>query len=299
MPGAVIVVAGLVDDEDVYRCAEIARELAAASDGYTVEVLPMLEPDWEVYLAAAKCELGGAATAHARSPLVLLHAGGVERYVGNLAALDALAAAHLGRLAAPTADAHLLREAARNGFVDLLRKTGSQFAFLDIQFGKEKPKKVVIELFVDVCPKTCEVFRKLCTGEDGQHASGARLHYRGSPFHRVVKGAWVQSGDVLHGSGNGQAGDVFADETFAVQFDAPGIVAMANSGPHTNSTQFFITQGPLPYLDKQAVAFGRVVSGIKVLRFLDRVETANERPFEDVKIHDSGEVNLASGFGIH
>jgi cyclophilin family peptidyl-prolyl cis-trans isomerase len=104
---------------------------------------------------------------------------------------------------------------------------------------------------------------------------------------------------VLCGSGDGQAGETFADETFAVKFDAPGVIAMANSGPHSNATQFFITQGALPYLDRQAVAFGRVVSGIKVLRFLDRVETLNERPVEEVKIHDSGEVNLASGFGIH
>lgn len=88
----------------------------------------------------------------------------------------------------------------------------------------------------------------------------ARLNYKGSPFHRVVRDAWVQGGDILTGAGDGGVsiyGEVFGDESFAVDLNESGILAMANDGPHTNGSQFLVTLAPQPWLNYKVVGFGR------------------------------------------
>lgn len=88
----------------------------------------------------------------------------------------------------------------------------------------------------------------------------ARLSYKLSPFHRVVRDGWVQGGDIVSGSGDGGVsiyGDAFGDETFTIKFDEAGVLAMANDGPHTNGSQFLVTLAPQPWLDHKVVGFGR------------------------------------------
>lgn len=92
------------------------------------------------------------------------------------------------------------------------------------------------------------------------HAPICRLCYKGSPFHRVVRDAWVQGGDILSGAGDGGCsvyGETFGDESFAVKLNESGVLAMANDGPHTNSSQFLVTLAPQPWLNHKVVGFGR------------------------------------------
>ena len=162
-----------------------------------------------------------------------------------------------------------------------------------------------MELYNRTCPKSAAKFRALCTGqlrtvdvEKGGETRAVKLHYRGCPFHRVLPGAFVQAGDVVDGAGDSAAGDYLADESFAVPFDRPGLLAFANDGPHRNNTQFYITLGPLEWLQKRSVAFGRVVKGMDAVRQVAGLKCVNERPVETTLVANCNVVNLKDGFGL-
>merc|ERR1712072_297620 len=104
--------------------------------------------------------------------------------------------------------------------------------------------KVVCELHWDVVPKTCENFRALCAGDTGRKAStGHPLHFKGSKFHRIIPGFMCQGGDFTRGNGTGGEsiyGEKFRDENFIHKHTGPGVLSMANAGPNTNGSQFFL-----------------------------------------------------------
>jgi peptidyl-prolyl isomerase G (cyclophilin G) len=153
----------------------------------------------------------------------------------------------------------------------------------------------VFELFDDICPKTCENFRCLTTGEKGVgKQTGKALHYKGVLFHRIVRNFMIQAGDFSSNNGKGGEsiyGGTFEDENFEKRHDRPFLLSMANRGKNTNGSQFFITTRPTPHLDSIHVVFGHVLSGQDLIREIESLEIdKSSRPLEDVIISNCGQL---------
>ncbi|XP_031122615.1 peptidyl-prolyl cis-trans isomerase CYP63 [Ipomoea triloba] len=174
-------------------------------------------------------------------------------------------------------------------------KKKNPLVFFDVSFDGGPVQRIVMELFADIVPKTAENFRALCTGEKGIGIStGKPLHYKGCIFHRIIKGFMAQGGDFSKGNGTGGEsiyGGKFADENFKLDHSEPGLLSMANSGPSTNGSQFFITFKRQPHLDGKHVVFGKVVKGMDILKKMEQVGSADGKPSELVKIVDCGETS--------
>ena len=165
--------------------------------------------------------------------------------------------------------------------------------FLDVAIGMNPIGRIEISLDVTACPKTCENFRALCTGERFSSKTKRALHYAQSTFHRVIPGFMIQGGDFTRHNGTGGEsiyGDKFPDESFALSHDGPGVVSMANSGANTNNSQFFITLDATPHLDGKHVVFGKVLSGFDVARKIEAVGSASGTTREAVVITASGQL---------
>ncbi|XP_020115062.1 peptidyl-prolyl cis-trans isomerase CYP21-1 isoform X2 [Ananas comosus] len=166
--------------------------------------------------------------------------------------------------------------------------------YLDVDIDGQRAGRIVIGLYGEVVPKTVENFRALCTGEKGEGASGKPLHYKGTPFHRIIPGFMIQGGDVAQGDGKGGEsiyGGTFPDENFTIKHSHAGIVSMANSGPNSNGSQFFITTVKTFWLDGEHVAFGKVIQGMDVVYAIEGgAGTYNGKPRKKVVIVDSGEI---------
>ncbi|KAL4038622.1 hypothetical protein IC575_002244 [Cucumis melo] len=174
-----------------------------------------------------------------------------------------------------------------------MSKKKNPLVFLDVSIGGEPVQRIIIELFANVVPKTADNFRALCTGEKGIGKTTEKpLHYKGTFFHRIIKGFMAQGGDFSRGNGTGGEsvyGGKFSDENFKLKHDGPGILSMANSGPNTNGSQFFITFKPQPHLDGKHVVFGKVVMGMDVVKEIEQIGTADGKPGQPVKIVNCGE----------
>ncbi|XP_022988225.1 peptidyl-prolyl cis-trans isomerase CYP19-3-like [Cucurbita maxima] len=165
--------------------------------------------------------------------------------------------------------------------------------FFDILIGKMKAGRIVMELFADTTPKTAENFRALCTGEKGMGRSGKLLHYKGSTFHRIIPNFMCQGGDFTKGNGTGGEsiyGLKFADENFKMKHTGPGVLSMANAGPNTNGSQFFICTEKTPWLDGKHVVFGKVVDGYSVVKAMENVGSDSGSTKQTVVIEDCGQV---------
>lgn len=184
-----------------------------------------------------------------------------------------------------------------------MEKAKRPMCFLDIKIGEELEGRIIVELFSDVVPKTAENFRALCNGEKGIGPNtGVPLHFKGSRFHRVIKGFMVQGGDITAGDGTGGEsiyGLKFEDENFEMKHERKGMLSMANSGPNTNGSQFFITTTRTSHLDGKHVVFGKVVKGMGVVRSAEHVTTGEaDCPTVDVVIADCGEIPEGADFGV-
>ncbi|CAG2104645.1 unnamed protein product [Medioppia subpectinata] len=162
-------------------------------------------------------------------------------------------------------------------------------------------KSFFVELFTNVVPKTCENFRALCTGEMGVGSQGKPLHYKGSIFHRIIREFMVQCGDFTNFNGTGGQsiyGEKFEDENFELKHDKPGILSMANAGPNTNGSQFFITTVATPHLDGKHVVFGQVVRGLGVVKHLESVRTDGDVPLEKCVVSDCGQFKAGEDWNL-
>jgi len=155
---------------------------------------------------------------------------------------------------------------------------------MDVSIGGKPAGTIEFELFANTVPKTAKNFRVLCSGEKGED-----MRFAGSPFHRIIPGFMIQGGDFTNGNGTGGKsiyGEKFADENFDLKHTEAGLLSMANAGPNTNGSQFFITVAPTPWLDGKHVVFGKVIKGMDVVKEMEAQGSRSGRTKEPVTLDD-------------
>jgi cyclophilin family peptidyl-prolyl cis-trans isomerase len=158
--------------------------------------------------------------------------------------------------------------------------------FFEISANDQPLGKITMELYENVVPKTAENFRALCTGEKG-------FGFKGSIFHRVIPQFMLQGGDFTKQNGTGGKsiyGEKFADENFKIKHGGQGALSMANAGPNTNGSQFFITVAPTPWLDGKHVVFGRVTDGFDVAKKVEALGSETGKPSKKITITNCGQL---------
>jgi peptidylprolyl isomerase len=162
--------------------------------------------------------------------------------------------------------------------------------FFEISIEGKVAGKIVMGVFGKKTPKTAENFMTICRGSDKKDKS---LTYAGSPFHRVIPNFMLQGGDITRGDGTGGKsiyGEKFNDENFDLKHTIPGVLSMANAGPNTNGSQFFITTVATPWLDGRHVVFGQVIEGMDLVKQIEALGSDSGRTSKKIVISKSGEV---------
>ena len=187
----------------------------------------------------------------------------------------------------PADKKHLTRLCRRHcRFSPLAAAMVNPTVFFDITADDEPLGRVSFELFADKVPKTAENFRALSTGEKG-------FGYKGSSFHRIIPGFMCQGGDFTRHNGTGGRsiyGEKFEDENFILKHTGPGILSMANAGPNTNGSQFFICTAKTEWLDGKHVVFGKVKEGMNIVEAMEHFGSRNGKTSKKITISDCGQL---------
>merc|ERR1712072_650796 len=158
--------------------------------------------------------------------------------------------------------------------------------FFDVTKNGAPLGRITFKLYDDVVPKTARNFRELCTGEHG-------FGYKGSSFHRVIPDFMLQGGDFTRGNGTGGKsiyGEKFADENFKLRHTEPYLLSMANAGPGTNGSQFFITTVACPWLDGKHVVFGKVIEGQELVKSIEKLGSGSGKTQQKIEISAAGQL---------
>ncbi|KAG0152343.1 hypothetical protein CROQUDRAFT_649729 [Cronartium quercuum f. sp. fusiforme G11] len=163
----------------------------------------------------------------------------------------------------------------------------NQNCFFEVTANGQPLGRIEFELYDADVPLTARNFRELCTGQNG-------YGYCESIFHRIIPGFMLQGGDFTKHNGTGGRciyGEKFKDENFIHKHTVPGLLSMANAGPNTNGSQFFITTVATSWLDGKHVVFGRVVSGMDVVKSMEKFGNSSGKTSQTIKIVKCGTVN--------
>ena len=163
----------------------------------------------------------------------------------------------------------------------------SHHVMIDVTIGGKDSGRITVGLLGDKVPATSLNFAAMC--DQNQTVAGKKHPFKGSSFHRVIPNFMLQGGDFTKGNGTGGAsifGEKFKDENFEYKHDKPGILSMANAGPNTNGSQFFITTVKTPWLDGRHVVFGEVIEGMEVVKKVEAVGSRSGRTSQKVMIKD-------------
>jgi cyclophilin family peptidyl-prolyl cis-trans isomerase len=164
------------------------------------------------------------------------------------------------------------------------------YPYFDVEINDENVGRIIFQMLDDEAPKTCRNFRHLC-GKNILNNS-KRPSYQGVPFHRIIKDFMIQGGDITNGDGTGGYsiyGEKFEDENLTMEHNQPGLLSMANAGPNSNGSQFFITTKEAPWLNGKHVVFGIVMKGMEIVQRLENVQTDDEdKPRIRCRISKSG-----------
>jgi cyclophilin family peptidyl-prolyl cis-trans isomerase len=244
----------------------------------------LLEIDFQLSLESFKGNSSGDLYNYVHRHIVLKN--GIV--VGSLMDLVEVAIQEFGIEDAEIANTMQFEREAKERSLALIKETGNSSVFLDVLQVQDQEDillgKIVIELFENICPLACENFMQLCNES-----------YHNCPIHRIVENGWLQSGDIVDGTGansRSASGDPIPDESFSVEFanKLGGIVGYSSSGPHSNGSQFFITLGSCEWMNCTRVGFGRVIQGYDVLKKLNNAPLKNQRPYPKIYIGDCGVV---------
>ena len=171
--------------------------------------------------------------------------------------------------------------------------TVTEKVFFDIEVDGKSQGRIVFGMFGDTVPKTVKNFSTLADGSAGTGNSGKQLHFKGSKFHRIIPGFMAQGGDFTAGNGTGGEsiyGNKFEDENFSLKHTKPMLLSMANAGPNTNGSQFFITFKETPWLDGRHVVFGEVLEGQDVITALEGIGSGSGKTSKTAVIADCGKL---------
>ena len=166
---------------------------------------------------------------------------------------------------------------------------------MDISIGGNEIGRITILLFADRAPKTSENFKKMCEVDSGFCSTGHPLYYKGCPFHKIVPGSYVAGGDVQNGDGTGGEsiyyGFPFADENWRAKHVEAGLLSAPHTGPGSHGSQFYITLGAAPELDRTNAVFGQVIDGMTVVQEIGAVSVGSDgRPLVDCIVTRCGRI---------